>query len=458
MSSPRKPIRKLTKTLSGVTPIAVAVPPRLCKHGRCIYCPSLGVSQSYTPKSSTIIRAEPVKYDPRRQIESRLHAFDLMGQPTNKVELIILGGTFLQCPKSFQIDFIKACYDALNKAKSKDLKQAQKINQNSEHRCVALCIETRPDTCEQHHINNMLEYGATRCEIGVQAIDDTIYKKINRGHTVKDVIEATKRLKDAGFKVGYHMMPGLPGSNPKKDFEMFKELFDNQDFRPDQIKIYPTQIVKGSELEKSHKKLKYKPYPDKELTDLLIKMKQITPRYVRIMRVMREFHKEFVLGEPSSLHLRQKAKQLMDSKGLKCRCIRCREYGFVKKQEKEIDMKTVELKQLDYQASGGREIFLEFSNNDGVLFGICRVRIVGKDLFVRELHVYGQQLQVGETSKWKKGKVQHKGYGIRLMKKAEKIAKQIRCDKVKVISGVGVREYFRQTGFRLEGPYMTKKI
>ncbi|MFC1685945.1 elongator complex protein 3 [Nanoarchaeota archaeon] len=456
MSSKRQVVRKRTKTLSGVTPIAVAVPPRLCDHGTCTYCPSLGVSQSYTPKSSTITRAEPVNYDPGEQIRARLRAFHLMGQPVNKIELIILGGTFLQCTKDFQQEFVKKCFDALNGKKSKDLKQAKKVNQNAEYRCIALCVETRPDTCERHHINQMLDYGATRCELGVQALDDEIYKKVNRGHTVQDVIDATKRLKDAGFKVGYHMMPGLPGSNPKKDFEMFKEIFKNPDFRPDQIKIYPTQIMEGSALAKTYKKMNYKPYTNEQLINLVMKIKQITPSYVRIMRVMREFHKEFVIGEPARLDLRKEVKEIMDSKGLKCNCIRCREFGFVQRNNKmPIDTRTVELKVFEYTASGEEEIFLEFSNSEGVLFGICRLRVVGDSLYVRELHVYGPQVVIGEK---RTGEIQHKGFGIRLMKKAEKIAKQLKCKRVKVISGVGVREYYRKLGYRLEDPYMVKKI
>ena len=455
MSTERKPIRKLTKTLSGVTPIAVALPPRGCDHGVCTYCPTLGVSQSYTPKSSTIARAVPVAYDPKKQILLRLQAFEKMGQPVNKIELIVLGGTFMQYPKKFQHDFIKGCYDALNGRKSKDLKQAKKINQNVAHRCVALCIETRPDNCTPTDIKRMLEFGATRCEIGVQVIDDEIYKKINRGHTVQHVIDATKRLKDAGFKVGYHIMPGLPGSDLQKDIRMFRELFKNQDFRPDQIKIYPSQIMKGSVLAKQYKKINYKPYTDEELLKLLIKMKQTIPRYCRLMRVMREFHSEFVIGNPSRLDLRQKAKEIMASKGLKCRCIRCREVGFVSKQQKNVDRSTIELKTLEYNASDSKEIFLEFSNEQGVLFGICRLRVVGDDLFVRELHVYGAQVEIGEK---RTGEVQHKGFGIRLMKKAEKIAKQLKLKNIKVISGVGVREYYRNMGYRLEDPYMVKEV
>ena len=455
MSSQRQSPRKLTKTLSGVSPIAVALPPRSCNHGVCTYCPTLGVSQSYTPKSSTIARAVPVKYDPYKQVEIRLKAFETMGQITDKIELIVLGGTFLQYDKQFQYDFIKGCYDAMNEKVSKTLEEAKKLNETAKHRCVALCIETRPDDCSADDIERMLEFGATRCEIGVQAPNDQIYKLINRCHTVQDVIDATKRLKNAGFKVGYHMMPGLPGSSPEKDLEMFEMIFDNQDFRPDQVKIYPMQILKGTILERTHKRMNYQPHTDEQLVDLLIKLKQKIPKYCRLMRIMREFQKEYIILGTPRLDLRQVAQQKMAAQGLKCNCIRCREIGFVLKREKIVDQahENIKLKKIEYEASDGKEIFMEMSNKEGVLFGICRLRVVGNDLIVRELHVYGQQVKIGAE-----GDVQHKGFGSQLMDETEKIAKQEHCNKIKVISGIGVREYYKKLGYHLEGFYMVKKV
>ncbi len=453
MTTQRSKVRKLTKTLSGVTPIAVALPPRSCNHGVCTYCPTLGVSQSYTPKSSTIARALPVQYDAYKQVEVRLQAFDKMGQPTDKIELIVLGGTFLQYPINFQYEFIKGCYDAMNGFVSESLEEAKKANETAERRCIALCIETRPDDCSDKDVERMLEFGATRCELGVQAPDDKIYKIINRAHTVQDVIDATRRLKDAGFKVGYHMMPGLPGSSPEKDLEMFSMIFDNQDFRPDQIKIYPTQIMKGTILEKTYKKMNYIPYSDEQNLDLLIKMKQKVPKYCRIMRVIREFQPEYIVEGASRLDLRKAAQEKMADLGLKCNCIRCREIGFVIKREGKVDNKNLSIKRIDYEASGGKEIFLEMSNKEGVLFGICRLRVVGKDLFVRELHVYGPQAKIGEE-----GEIQHKGFGSKLMAAAENIAKELKCSKIKVISGIGVREYYQKLDYKLEEHYMVKSV
>ena len=210
-------MRKQARTISGVTPLAVMTAPLSCP-GHCLYCPTYAdTPQSYTPESPAVLRAKSCDYDARRQVELRRRIFSEMGHPTDKIELIIMGGTFLSYNRKFQFKFIKDCYDAINNKKSRTLKQAKKINEKAKRRVTALCIETRPDICNDSHIKDMLAWGTTRVELGVQAIDDKIYKKVNRGHLVSDVINATKRLKKAGFKVGYHLMPGIPGTNEKKD-------------------------------------------------------------------------------------------------------------------------------------------------------------------------------------------------------------------------------------------------
>jgi elongator complex protein 3 len=446
-------LRKPTKTLSGVSPIAVMIPPRKCKHGTCVYCPSLDAPQSYTPQSPAVLRAAQLKYDPFEQVKSRLNAFKAMNHPVDKIELIIMGGTFLSFPEGFQYDFVKRCYDALNRKTSKNLSEAKKANEKAKHRCVALCIETRPDICSEKEIERMLEFGATRVELGVQAIDDKIYKKVNRGHTVKDVIEATKRLKDSGFKVGYHLMPGLPGSNHKKDLEMFKKIFEDEKFKPDQIKIYPCQVIKGSELEKWHAKGKYEPYSEEEIVDLLIKMKEIIPEYCRIMRVMREIPPDYLIAGTKHIDLRKTLKEMMQRHNKKCNCIRCREIGFVERDSKKEISHDLKLDTLCYDASDGKEIFLQFINKDAVIFALCRLRIMDKLMIVRELHTFGKQIRLGE-----KGDVQHKGLGTWLMKVAEKIALKEKCQTIKVISGVGVREYYKKLGYSLDGAYMIKDL
>ena len=448
--------RKPTKTISGVTPVAVVIKPRKCPHGTCLYCPSLDVPQSYTPKSPAIIRAAKLKYDPYKQVLVRLKAFKAMKHPTDKVELIVMGGTFLAYPLAYQYKFIKDCFDALNGKKSKNLEQAKKINEKVRHRCVALCIETRPDVCTDSDIKRMLEFGCTRCELGVQMPDDKIYKINKRGHNVKDVIEATRRLKNFGFKVGYHIMPGLPGSNFKKDVMMFKKLFSSDDFKPDQLKIYPCQVLKGSKLVEFYKKGKYEVYSKEELVKLLIELKKQVPRYCRIMRIMREIPPEFLVAGTKRIDLRKVVHDKMREQGIRCECIRCREIGFALLHGKKIDRK-IRLNKIEYNASKGKEFFIEAINKEDIIFGLVRLRIPreSKNLLVRELHVYGPSLEIGKKAR--RGG-QHKGLGKKLMMKAEKIARKNGCKKIILIIGVGVREYYRSLVYRLEKGYMVKYL
>lgn len=446
-------LRKPTKTISGVTPLAVMLPPRKCAHGTCVYCPSLNAPQSYTPDSPAVRRASQLKYCPYEQVKTRIESFEYMGHPTDKIEMIIMGGTFLSYPLDFQYSFVKSCYDALNGKKSKDLAEAKSINEHAKHRCVALCIETRPDICSDKEIKRMLEFGATRCELGVQIIDDKIYKKINRGHSVNDVIEATKRLKNAGFKVGYHIMPGLPESNPKKDLILFKKIFSDENFKPDQVKLYPTQVLPGSMLADWYKEGKYKPYSIEELIDVLTKMKLLVPHYCRIMRVMREIPPNYLIAGTKRIDLRKVLDDELKKQNKKCQCIRCREIGFAIRDKKLIDDK-IFLKRTNYKASSGKEIFLEFVNKDNIIFGLCRLRLNSdKTALIRELHVYGPQIEIGKSDK---KLFQHKGIGHKLMKGAESIARENKCKSIKVISGVGVREYYAQIGYSFSDPYMLK--
>ena len=396
------------------------------------------------------MRALAFNFDPLEQVKNRLKVLKKMNHPIDKIELIILGGTFLQYPIKYQYKFIKKCFDVLNGKSSKDLEEAKKLNETAEHRCVAMCIENRPDNCSEKEIKRMLEFGATRVEIGVQIIDDEIYKKTNRGHTVNDVVKATERLKNAGFKVGYHIMPGLPYSNPKKDIEMFKEIFNNEKFRPDQLKIYPCQIVKDSPLEKIYNIIKYKPYSEGETKKIVKKMISLVPEYCRVMRIMREIPKEKIVEEPVKLDLRKDIEEKLRSSGIKINEIRMREIGFNENIDSNIKLKIIE-----YDASGGKEFFLEFINKDNIIFGLLRLRIVEGKSIVRELHVYGQALKLGEKIK---GASQHKGIGKLLMNEAEKITRKNNVKELSVISGVGVREYYRKLGYNLEENYMVKKI
>jgi len=417
-------VRKPTKTISGITPVAVMLPPRACEHGTCVYCPSLNVPQSYTPKSPVVMRASEVNYDSYKQVKARMKAFEVMHHPTEKIEL----------------------------------------NEKSKHRCVALCVETRPDECIKY-IKQMRDFGVTRVELGVQIPDDKIYKKIKRGHSVKDVVDATRELKNAGFKVGYHIMPGLPGSNEKKDLELFKKIFSDERFKPDQLKIYPCQVIKGSELEKEFWKKNYKPYTKEQIENLLLKMMKIVPRYCRVMRIMREIPPEYLVAGTTKIDLRKDVEEKLRKDKNKIKEIRFREIGFnpthsSKSQMREVGFnknfnKNFELKITKYNASESKEYFLEIVNKEDVLFGLLRLRIAGNKSFVRELHVYGQSLNLHEENF---EATQHKGFGKMLMNEAEKISKKEKTKKILVISGVGVREYYKNLGYKLEDNYMVKEI
>ncbi len=555
MLKPRKnELRKPTRTLSGIAPVAVMLPLRKCEHGMCIYCPNLDVPQSYTPKSPVVMRASKVNYDSFKQVKARIKAFESMHHPTEKIELIIMGGTFLQYPEKFQYEFIKGCYDGLNGKKSESFEEAKKLNEKARHRCVALCVETRPDACSEKDIQKMRKWGVTRVELGVQILDDEIYKKIKRGHKVKDVVKATRLLKNAGFKVGYHVMPGLPGSNFKKDLQLFKKIFSDEKFKPDQLKIYPCQVMPGSVLENWYWKEKYKPYSEEKIKKILIEMMKIVPCYCRVMRVMREIPPEYIVAGTKRIDLRKDVEEELRKEKAKIKEIRFREIGFnlfqqslafptttdyahsrsqidniinpkksratlerANSREKFDNLITSEvgsrgnlkLKTTKYKASEGEEYFLEIINSENVLFGLLRLRIFSgvnselpahshsqinkmlmkkqsgqpetfqqkssdlslrsksiraneseqdksKEAIIRELHVYGRALEIG-----KKGEVQHTGLGKWLMNEAEKIVKKQGIKKLKVISGVGVREYYRNLGYRLDnakGNYMIKTV
>jgi elongator complex protein 3 len=456
-------IRKPTKTISGITPVAVMLPPRKCEHGLCSYCPNLGVPQSYTPKSPVVMRASEVDYDSFKQIRARIKAFEAMNHKTDKIEIIIMGGTFLQYPEDFKYKFIKGCYDGLNQKKSRTLEEAQKINQTAKHRCIALCVETRPDVCVDY-ISQMRKFGVTRVELGVQILDNKIYKKIKRGHTVQDVVIATKYLKNAGFKIGYHIMPGLPGSNFKKDLKLFKELFSDSRFKPDQLKIYPCQVIPGSELESLYWKGGYKPYDKKQTIKVLTSMLKAVPRYCRVMRIMREIPPEYLVAGVINIDLRkdieeklrrQEAEPLANSsKRGQVNEIRYRESGFALRDKRGLDL-NLNLKITKYVSSGAREFFIEVVNKDDLLFGLLRLRINGNIGIIRELHVYGKTLNLGEKSDTAS---QHHGLGKWLMNEAESICKKNKCKKISVISGIGVREYYKNLGYKLEDTYMIKNI
>lgn len=443
-----KPVR----TGSGVAVIAV-----MCEGycpGSCIFCPSVkNIPKSYTGVEPASLRARRAFFDPKKQIENRLKQLKSIGHPTDKCELIVMGGTFLAMDKEYKEKFMLDCFNALNGFDSKTLKKAQKENEKSEHRCVGLTFETRADFCQKKHVKEMLSYGATRVELGVQTVYDDVLKFVERGHLSDMNIKAIKTLKQAGLKVTFHMMIGLPGSNKEKDVDMFKEIFNNPDYQPDEIKIYPTLVIPNTVLYKMWKKGEYKPLTTKQTIELLIKIKQLVPSHVRIKRIMRDISEKKVVAGPKTTNLRQLTTNEMDKRNIECNCIRCRE--IFHKQRKKIYPDKIRLKKKVYNASNGKEIFLSYEDSkNNILLGFLRLRL-GEKCFVRELHVYGPMLEIGKHDL---KSIQHRSYGKRLLKKAEKIAKENNYKQIKVISGIGVREYYRKLGYRLEKNYMVKNL
>lgn len=459
-------MKKSTRTISGVTPVAVMTQPMKCP-GQCVYCPTyLATPQSYTPESPAVLRAKKCDYDARKQTELRLKILSEMGHPTDKVELIIMGGTFLACPQDYQCHFIKGCYDALNGEESATLEEAKRLNQTANHRCTGLCIETRPDWCGQEEIDRMLEFGTTRVELGVQSLDDEIYLLVRRGHKVEDVVKATALLKEHGFKVHYHLMPGLPGSTPEKDLELSAMVFNDARFKPDGLKLYPTMVVEGTELEKWYQDGRYQPYPPDTMINLLVEIKSIVPKYVRISRLLRDIPSKFITGGLKE-SVRGVVRQRMKQQTIECKCIRCREYGHRAQDGWEIG--EPRLVRMDYEASGGREVFLSFEDENETLFGLLRMRIQSKPIaklsrevkgnlaIIRELHIYGPEVPLSEQ---KEKAAQHKGLGKALLREAERIAaNEFQVKLMVVLSGVGAREYYRsEFGYSLQGNYMVKNL
>ena len=450
------------RTLSGVTPIAVMIKPEgSCRHS-CIYCPAAGTGpKSYTGYEPAALRARQAAFDPYEQVRLRLKHYIETGHPTDKCELIIMGGTFLQTPKRYKHCFIKALYDSLNKRKSNTLEQAKKRNEMAKHRAVGVTIETRPDVCESKEIDEMLSYGATRVELGVQHPDNAIYRLIKRGHCVRDVIDATKRLKDSAFKVCYHLMPGLPGSNPKKDIVILKKLFSDERFRPDMLKIYPALVMPGTGLHAMMKQGKYTPYSSEKAAEVISEFYRHIQKYARVMRIQRDIPSGLIAEGAKKSNLRELVEQRVMKKNIKAWEIRTREIGLL---GEEFVKSEFDITSLEYEASGGKEIFLSFENKKGLLAGFLRMRLPDntvhrkeinkKTALVRELHVYGKEALIRAN-----GAVQHRGIGSGLLIEAEKIAKEeFEKNNIIIISGVGTREYYRKKGYKLTGPYMAKAI
>jgi len=467
--------RRTTRSISGVSVIAIMTKPLECP-GTCIYCPGRNsqpgekVAQSYTGREPAAMRSIHYNYDPYRQVKSRIRDLEAIGHKVDKIELIIMGGTFLSANLTYQKEFIKGALEAIINKRVNTLKEAKKVAETSNRRIIGLTIETRPDYCKEDHVDLMLYYGSTRVEIGVQTIYDDIYKLVKRGHTTRDSIEAIRIAKDAGLKVNAHIMPNLPGSTYQRDLKTFEHLFSNPDYRPDMLKIYPCLVIKGTELYMWWKAGKYKPYYLDTLIDLIARAKQNFPPYVRVQRIMRDIPAPLIEAGCKKSNLRQLVHNRLNELNIECNCIRCREYGIKKREETSHikSLQNVQLNRLDYEASKGKEIFLSYENNEeNYLVGYLRLRKPSplahrpelndeRTLIIREIKVVGE-LVPKKSKPYKKIQAQHRGFGTSLLEKAEQICEdEFDAKKLSVISGIGVRKWFYEMDYRLDGPYVSK--
>ena len=491
--------KKPTRTMSGVAIVAVMCHPHKCPHGRCFYCPESDIAPpSYTGEEPAALRGRMYEYHPYVQCFNRLKQLKKIGHPIDKVELIIMGGTFPSRDLCYQEWFVSQCLKAMcdfglimeNKPTSYEynldydeirsfengilktyppndyvlISDVQGVNENSKVRCVGMTFETRPDYCKKDHINRMLDFGVTRVELGVQTLSDELYKKIKRGHTLADVVEANQLLRDSAVKVAMHMMPGL-FSNQSQDLKMFKRLFTDSNFKPDMLKIYPCLVTKGSELYDLWQKGEYEPYNDDAAVELITKVKAILPKWVRTMRIQRDIPSTLIEAGVKKSNLGELVYNNLEKEHINCQCIRCREIGH-KKTTREYTLDDFELFSENYIACEGKEYFLSIEDvNEESLAGFIRLRLPSNNHFrseitdttalIRELHVYGNMIKIGG----KNPKIgQHTGFGERLLKEAENIAVDNGKDEMAIISGIGTRNYYRKFGYEKVGPYMMKKL
>jgi len=448
---------KAARTASGVAVVTVMTAPYACPHGVCTFCPGgprVGTPQSYLGTEPAAQRASAHRYDPGSQIVARLRSLQEIGHPTDKVDLIVLGGTFTSLDREYQESFVKGCLDAMNGFVSDSIVAAQAANETAAARCIGLTIETKPDCFLGSEVDACLALGTTRVELGIQSTHDDVLEAVHRGHTDSQSRAAMGRAKAAGLKVGAHMMPGLPGSDCDRDFESFRTLFDDPDYRPDFLKIYPTLVLPGTALYGQWKSGRYTPLTTEEAVELIARVKAIVPRWCRIQRVQREIGAPEIQDGPKKGDLRLLARERLRASGLRCVCVRCREVGF---REIEPRPEALTLLRSDYESSGGREVFLSLEDPGlDVLVAYARLRIDTAGATVRELKVFGPMVRIHEAAhdRW-----QHRGFGRRLVHQCERLAQEgFDARAIRVTAGVGVRGYYRNLGYELRAPYMVKPL
>jgi len=450
------------RTLSGVSTVTVLTKPYPCP-GDCIFCPDDAlVPKSYLPDEPGAMRGVNHDFDPHDQTRSRIEALEAIGHPTDKVELLILGGTWSVYPSDYQVWFVQRCLDAMNGFDSDSLSEAQMANQEAQHKNVGLVIETRPDCISHAEIARLRELGVTKVQMGAQSLDDHILALNRRGHKVEDTHKAVSLLRATGFKIVLHWMPNLLGATLQSDRVDFTHLWDDPGLRPDELKIYPCQLLATSELYDIWKRGEYTPYTTDELIDLIADLKLIIPRYCRVNRVVRDIPSHHIVAGNKRTSLRQDVQRELQQRGQQCGCIRCREVG-----GRAVDPQELQLNDLIYPAGGGEEHFLSFVTAEDHLAGYLRLFLSSSsspdtglvDLdgaaLVRDIHIYGQSLEIGSTAE---GAAQHAGLGGRLMAYAEDLARKRGYRCMAVIAAVGTRGYYRKLDYELGETYMVRNL
>ncbi len=465
---------KPMRTLSGVTTVTVLTKPYPCP-GKCIFCPTdVRMPKSYLPDEPGAMRALEHKFDPYEQVTNRIRALKNLGHPTDKVELLILGGTWSSYRRDYQEWFIGRCFDAMNELESLPAVEPQRqemldssklpgihsINESAPHRNVGLVIETRPDEINPDELRWLRHLGVTKVQMGAQSFDDHILEINKRGHDVESTRQATALLRAAGFKIVLHWMPNLLGATPESDREDFAKLWN--DFCPDEIKIYPNQLLANAELYEYWQRGEFHPYTTDDLVELIADIKPSIPKYCRVNRVIRDIPSTNVVEGNRRTSLRQDIQAIMKKRGTKCQCIRCREV-----KGKVVELSSLQLDDHVYQAGSAEEHFISFVTPEDGLAGFIRLSLpsnaspaTGMDdltgaALIREVHVYGQSLGVGVE---KTGAAQHVGLGTRLLEEAERVAKEKGFEKLAVIAAVGTRQYYLDRGFERGEYYLVKDV
>ncbi len=451
-----KPVR----TLSGVTTVTVLTKPYPCP-GKCIFCPTdVRMPKSYLPDEPGARRGLEHNFDPYSQVASRIEALEAVGHPTDKIELLILGGTWSSYRWDYREWFVRRCFEAMNGVKSASLEEAQRINETARSRNVGLVIETRPDRINRRELRRLRQLGVTKVQLGAQSLDDRILELNQRGHTVSDTHAAVALLRAGGFKIVLHWMPNLLGATPQSDREDFTRLWD--DLCPDEIKIYPNQLLANAELYDYWLRGEFKPYTTEELIDLIADVKPTIPRYCRVNRIIRDIPSTNVVEGNKRTSLRQDVHTEMERRGTRCQCLRCREC-----RGQPIEKDRLKLEEFAYPAGGGEEHFLSYVTPGDRVAGFLRLYLPGggspdtglADLagaaIIREVHVYGQSLEVGAV---RQGAAQHAGLGTQLILGAELIARQAGFSRLAVIAAVGTRGYYLNRGFERGELYLINNL